>query len=539
MKSALVPERRVARYLPALALVLPLVFAGVPQGSAATHKRHSRRTRVLRVGSFHGVKGKFKTIQAAVNKARPGDWVLVGPGVYHERDDHSTGPATEGGPPPAGVLITKPGLHLRGMNRKKVVVDGTLRHKGKACSASPAVQDFGINGSAGKPQGRNGIVVFKANKTRIDNLTVCNFLAGTAGSGNEIWWNGGDGSGKIGMGSFKGSYLTTTSSFYADESTAATYGIFSSNSSGPGNWFQTYASNFNDSGYYIGACAQVCNQVVDHAWSEFSALGYSGTNSGGSLVVKNSQFDNNQDGFSTNSQNNDDAPSPQDGACPNNGISPITHTHSCWVFMKNFVHDNNNPDVPGAGAAAAGPVGTGLSVAGGRNDTIVNNRIEHNGSWGVLFVPYPDTETPPPISNCEGGVNSPGLCLYDDWGNSLLNNKFSQNGFFGNPTNSDFGEITFTGGHPINCYSGNSAPDGSSPSTLQQTKGTCGQTGVANPNPLLTSEVECNSMILGTPCLPTDRYPRRQRIIMHPLPNKKLKTMPHPCKGVPRNPWCK
>jgi hypothetical protein len=539
MKSALVPERRVVRYLPALALLLPLVFAAVPQGSAATHKRHNRRPRVLRVGSFHGVKGKFKTIQAAVNKARPGDWVLVGPGVYHERDDHSTSPATEGGPPPAGVLITKPGLHLRGMNRKKVVVDGTLRHKGKACSASPAVQDFGINGSAGKPQGRNGIVVFKANKTRIDNLTVCNFLAGSAGSGNEIWWNGGDGSGKIGMGSFKGSYLTTTSSFYADESTAATYGIFSSNSSGPGNWFQTYASNFNDSGYYIGACAQVCNQVVDHAWSEFSALGYSGTNSGGSLVVKNSEFDNNQDGFSTNSQNNDDAPSPQDGACPNNGISPITHTHSCWVFMNNYVHDNNNPDVPGAGAAAAGPVGTGLSVAGGRNDTIMNNRIVHNGSWGVLFVPYPDTETPPPISNCEGGVNSPGLCLYDDWGNSLLNNNFSQNGFFGNPTNSDFGEITFTGGHPINCYSGNSAPDGSSPSTLQQTNGTCGQTGVANPNPLLTNEVECNSMILGTPCLPTDRYPRRQQIIMHPLPNKQLKTMPHPCKGVPRNPWCK
>ena len=84
---------------------------------------------------------------------------------------------------------------------------------------------------------------------------------------------------------------------------------------------------------------------------------------GGSLIVEHSQFDENEEGFDTNSQNNDD-PSPQNGACPGNGISPITHTHSCWVFMDNYVHDNNNPNVPAAGAAAAGPVGTGMSLEG-------------------------------------------------------------------------------------------------------------------------------------------------------------------------------
>ena len=78
----------------------------------------------------------------------------------------------------------------------------------------------------------------------------------------------------------------------------------------------------------------------------------------------NSQFDNNEDGFDTNSQNGDNPP-PQNGACPNDGISPITHTHSCWVFMDNYVADNNNPDVPTAGSAAAGPVGTGMSLSGG------------------------------------------------------------------------------------------------------------------------------------------------------------------------------
>ena len=65
-------------------------------------------------------------------------------------------------------------------------------------------------------------------------------------------------------------------------------------------------------------------------------------------MVENSEFDNNEDGFDTNSQNGDNPP-PQDGACPDGGISPITHTQSCWVFIHNYVHDNNNPNVPAAG----------------------------------------------------------------------------------------------------------------------------------------------------------------------------------------------
>lgn len=525
---------RASRVLTAL-IVLFLCALGVIFASPAA----AHGARVLRVGSYKGIRGQFDSIQAAVNKAKKGDWILVGPGVYHERNDKKTGKAKEGGPPPAGVLIKKNGIHLRGMSRKKVVVDGTLPHSGKACSSSRKVQNFGVKGTDGKPQGRNGIVVFKANNTRIDNLTVCNFLSGSSGQGNEIWWNGGDGSGRIGMGAFKGTYLNATSTFYHGDGSAASYGIFSSNSSGPGSWYQTYASNFSDAGYYIGACQQVCNQTIDKGWSEFSALGYSGTNAGGPLVVENSQFDNNLSGFVTNSQNNDDAPSPQEGACPRGGVSSTTHTNSCWVFMNNYVHDNNNPNVPKVGTAGVAPVGTGLTVAGGRNDTVMNNRFVHNGAWGVLFVPFPDTDNPPPIAHCEGGTPTPGFgCLYDDWGNALLNNQFSSNGFFGNPSNSDFGEITFFPGNPINCYSGNSAPDGSSPPDLQQTNGTCGQQGTGNLNQALLNEVACNTGLLGVPCQPSDQYPRRTGVVMHKLPNKQLKSMPKPCKGVPRNPWC-
>ncbi|HSC03024.1 MAG TPA: hypothetical protein VLC49_06885, partial [Solirubrobacteraceae bacterium] len=232
---------------------------------------------VLRVGSYNGIPGQYSSIQAAVNAAQPGDTVLVGPGDYKTTGSSAPSDAAD---TPAAVLITTPNLTLRGMNRGGVVVDGT--DAGPQCSSSAGDQNLGPGGS-----GLNGIMVWKANNVAVQNLTACNFLAGSGNAGNEIWWNGGDGGGQIGGWGFDGDYLTATSTYFADESTAAGYGIFSSNWSG-GTWDQTYASNFNDSGYYIGACQQVCDQTMNHAWSEYNALGYSGTNAGGQLVIENS-----------------------------------------------------------------------------------------------------------------------------------------------------------------------------------------------------------------------------------------------------------
>jgi hypothetical protein len=412
--------------------------------------------------------------------------------------------------------------------------------------------------------GLNGVMVWKADNVALENMTACNFLTGPGGNsgnaggagtayitGNELWWNGGYDSASVGGWGFYGSYLTATSTFYDStlaparaEATAAEYGIFSSNWSG-GTWDHTYASNMNDSAYYIGACQQACDQTIDHAHGEYSALGYSGSNSGGNLVVENSEFDNNEDGFDTNSQNGDNPP-PQDGACPNGGISPITHTHSCWVFMDNYVHDNNNANVPTAGEAAAGPVGTGLSLTGARNDTVMHNTFANNGAWGTILVPYPDLGAP-----CTGGqpdnvILGPGSCLYDEWGNALIANKYVHDGFFGNPTNGAFDQFNLNGGEPTNCYSANTV-DGGAPSgdaaALESAHPTCdGSTGLPNLNLLFTEESSCDSEIallagLSLPCLPTDTYPRRTEVDMHPLPTN-LETMPNPCAGVPANPWC-
>src|SRR5215475_8044971 len=103
----------------------------------------------------------FTTIQDAVNAAAPGDWVLIDVGVY-----------------PEAVYITTPKLHIRGMDRNGVIVDG-------------------------QHQVGNGIEVWKADGVWIENLTVRNFDRATLDGedGNEIWWNGGDGSGQIGRAS--------------------------------------------------------------------------------------------------------------------------------------------------------------------------------------------------------------------------------------------------------------------------------------------------------------------------------------------------
>lgn len=516
--------------------VAAAVVLGVAAAVAATLSPAAPASaQVLRVGSYRGIPGQFTTIQAAVDAAAPGDWVLIGPGDYKTTSSRTPSGAAQ---TPAAVLITTPRLRLRGMNRGRVVIDAT-RPGSPRCSANAAEQNFGPPGPGG-PEGLNGVMVWKADDVWVQNLTVCNFLTGSGDAGNGIWWNGGDGSGRIGGWGYLGSYLTATSTFFADGGKiAGGYGIFSSNWSG-GTWAHDYASNMNDSGFYIGACQQQCDQTVDDVWAEYNALGYSGSNSGGQLVVENSQFDNNEDGFDTNSQNGDNPP-PQNGACPNGAISPITHTHSCWVFMHNYVHDNNNPNVPAVGFASAGPVGTGMSVSGGRNDTIMDNRFVHNGAWGTIFVPFPDSGPP-----CTGGTSLPNLCLYDEYGDALINNTYTDNGFFGNPTNGDFAAVNLEL-DPTDCFRGNTDTGGrltSSPAGAEQTYPSCNGRDAIDPNLLFLDQVACDSgsISLGgiggsALCPPGANYPRSTGPVMHPLPGG-LESMPNPCAGVPANPWC-
>ena len=514
---------------------------------------------VLRVGTYHGIPGQFTSIQSAVNRAKPGDIILVAPGDYKTTAVHFP---SGGDTFPTDILITTGGLTLRGMDRNAVMIDGT-KAGSPLCSSAPQDQGYGVPfssasssaygteryGHAGSttgraadaPSGINGVMVFKAPNVTVENLSTCNFLGGAADAGNGVWWNGGADSGQVGGHGYYGSYLTATSTFYQDETSAAQYGIFSSNWSG-GTWDQMYASNFNDSGFYIGACQQVCDQTMNHIHSQYNALGYSGTNSGGRLLIENSEFDHNEDGFDTNSQNADE-PAPQNGACPAGVSPPVPGAATCWVFTNNYVHDNNNPNVPAAGSAAAGPVGTGMSISGARNDTVMNNRFENNGAWGLIVVPYPDSGPP-----CDGGTQTPAACIFDESGIAILNNSFTNNGTFGNPTNGDIGAVNLEAG-PTDCYSGNTDNGGAattSPATLQQQYPNCtGQTVAPNSNPVFLSEAACDSESIqlaalagGSFCLPGSNYPRHAPgQPMPPVPSG-LPSMPHVCSGAAPDPWC-
>lgn len=107
---------------------------GLLAAAAAALALAAPHPRTIVVTKAHVRYAHRTTIQAAVNAARPGDWILVAPGVY-----------------PESVTIRTPRLHLRGLDRNRVVVDG--RHR----------------------RGVNGIEVLKANDVWIENLTVRNF----------------------------------------------------------------------------------------------------------------------------------------------------------------------------------------------------------------------------------------------------------------------------------------------------------------------------------------------------------------------------
>jgi len=485
---------------------------------------------VLRVGVYRGIPGQFRSIQAAVNAARPGDWILIGPGDYHEQ-------GVRGASEPAGVLIRTARLHVRGMDRNRVIIDGT-KPGARACSSQKRDQEL-------LRDGRDGIEAFKVSGVEFTNLTVCNFLSSASGhEGNEIWWNGGDGSGKIGMGAWWGGYLTATSTFSRGvKAPFGDYGIYTSNSRGPGRLDHSYASNMGDAGFYVGACPD-CDAVLSHLHAQYNSLGFSGTNAGGRLIIETSEFDHNKSGPTTNSQNNDDAPSPQDGRCPRGAPGPLGNG-ICDIWRENSIHDNNDANVPGNGANGVSgqvPVGAGLVLGGTTYTEVLDNRIFNNDAWGVTVADFPDQEKPPPVAHCRGGVYlSPPpapnpLCYYPAFGNVVAHNFFAHNGGYANPTNGDI--AMYAQPHdPGNCFFSNTDRGGlkSEPAGIQSPPyNPCGQAN-GNTDPVAAAQIACALGLAACPAGTDYPHPAR-RFTLRMAPRQP--TMPNPCRGVPANPWC-
>ena len=270
---------------------------------------------VLLVGVWLGKKGTYTSIAAAVGAAKPGDWILVGPGDYREQPHQRE-----------GVRITTPNLHIRGMSRKGVIVDGTRAGAPEPCAPQTRWQNLGTG-----ENGRNGIVA-EADHDTVENLTVCNFVGGRRSQ--QI----------AAHAAFRGSFLTVTSTF-ASRTQPALYGISVSHAPGPIRITDSYASNMADSAFHIGGCTD-CNAVFDHDTAEHSVIAFTAIDAGGRLTIERSTFRDNTAGIDLASEEDDSSPPPQDGTCPH-------RSGSCTIVRDNLVENNNDRTSPAAKAASS------------------------------------------------------------------------------------------------------------------------------------------------------------------------------------------
>ena len=477
---------RAVAVLATLAGTAAVAAAAAPASSSA---------HVLLVGTWHGKHGKYTSIAAAVRAAKPGDWILVAPGDYRER------PAARD-----GVRITTPSLHIRGMSRPTVTVDGTRPGAPGPCAPQVSWQNLGADGN-----GRSGIVA-DAEHVSVENLTVCNFVGGR--DSRQI----------AAHGAFQGSFLTATSTF-ASRTAPALYGISVSHTRGPIRITHSYAANMADSAFHIGGCAD-CNAVFDRDTAEHSVIAFTAIDAGGHLAIERSTFRDNTAGIDLASEEDDSSPPPQDGACPS---SP----RSCTFVRDNLVENNNDPNVPGGQGGVVRFIGAGILVAGGRNDTIVHNTVRRQGAYGIVVTPYPWVGRPTAHgARCQGGrrgtVSGNPLCFFDAYGNIVSGNVLTGNGGFGNPTNGNFADAS------AHRDAGFFGPIGAQIACATEAFGSCD--GTVRP---VVGELEALGRAIGVRArisISRARYPGLTRVTAPAPPAQP--SMPDPCAGVPANPWC-
>lgn len=325
------------------------------------------------------VPGSFPTIQAAVDAARPGDLVLVAPRSGADGTYHEY------------VTVKTLDITIRGQDRNTVILDGQYKLE-------------------------DGFEV-KADNVAIENMTARHY------TDNGFYWTGVNG--------YRGSYLTA----YGN----GDYGIYAYRSVN-GQFDHSLAAGQPDSGFYIGAC-HPCHALITNIISEDNALGFSGTNAGGDLVISDSVWKNNMSGIVPNTLDSEPNP-PQDGD----------------TIISNLVENNNNIDAP-ADPLEYPSVGNGIVLAGGNNNVVKDNRISGQRYYGILV-----------IANIDKNFWEPG-------GNTVVNNIVSNSGV------ADLALAALSAGN--NCFSNNTVAR-TSPPFLQFTHA-CGspfaRAGAGDPSP--------------------------------------------------------
>ena len=200
----------------------------------------------------------------------------------------------------------------------------------------------------------------------------------------------------------------------------AQYGIFVSNSRGPGLITDSYASNMADAAYYVGACRRVCDMTLAHDTGVNSASGIPARTQADSWSSGIRCSGSTGPAVVPDSMNNDDAPPPQDGRCPGSA------TRSCTIIEDNLIQANNN--AMRRGTMPPRPSGPGVQIAWG--SVRHGDRQRYRGS-GLLGDTHqrkcqPTSSQPPPGTHCQGGIKNdplPKFCLFQARGNLVYSER--------------------------------------------------------------------------------------------------------------------
>lgn len=259
------------------------------------------------------------TVQAGVDAARPGDLVLIAPGTYREQ-----------------VVVTTPGVTVRGEDRNTVVLDGggTLANGIMVVGPGSVIENLTVTGYM-----FNGVLVTgdaSATGQEADDGEAGTYAAGAMIEGYRV------------------SYVTAYNN--------GLYGIYAFGVRG-GQIDHSYASGHPDSGFYVGQC-KPCDVLLTDNVGEHNRIGYEGTNAGGNTFIVNSIWRENRIGMTVNSETRE-LLAPQESS----------------VIAGNLVVDNDDPGTPDT--TGSGIVGLGIGIGGGTDNVVTRNRISGNGAVGV------------------------------------------------------------------------------------------------------------------------------------------------------------
>ena len=427
-------------------------------GSVLAACSSSSSPAVLLVGTYHGHAGTYPSIQAAVDAAQPGDWILVAPGDYHETDDahvHSSAEFVQRATS-AAWSCTPPNVHLRGMNRdtrhrrrhQGRVVDPVQRGPAVTRTSAPVVARQGRRAATASSCGR-------PNDVSVENLTVCNFLGGAGRLGQrDLVERRRRTRARSACTATSGSYLTGDLDLLRHrEHRRAVRDLLVQRRSGPA----TLEPDLREQHQRLGHVRRRLPPGVRHHHRPRldgvqrprllrNQLGRRHRHR--ELAVRQ------QPGRPRHQHADRRRPAaarrtaPARTAAPAPSPTPTRAGSSCTTTCTT----TTTPNVPEAGQRGRGPDRHRHDALGWPQRHRHGQHVRQQRRVGRRCSSPTPTAAP---RRCDqtcadyGGVQISGLgCVFEPEGDALLDNTFVHNGFFGNPTNADFGQIVLNSGLP-------------------------------------------------------------------------------------------